>query len=326
MQFLFGALNHLRPIRGWALANEASLALDAFTFTLSIARMGSVVALTPKFMFKTENGRSAYSSVFSEKAWFCGWSTAKPNSWPVATDKIVFKRYCQLNGLLATQAWTDEPAPGASVIVKPRQGSFGEGLRGPFSYADRAKAKALLVQGTYLEQFILGQPAKIWYWGAEPRAIEFATLPYALGDGRRTLCELLDQPRGSFDDKYPLAETDEMLAWQNRCADSVLASGEKVYMDFKYATPFDRTELRDRNSLHKLQPRLREQLVDIGRKLVLAVPPELRCGPVYTVDAVLDAEDTLWLLEMNSNPIVHPAIYPSMLNAMFGVNTSITLP
>jgi hypothetical protein len=51
----------------------------------------------------------------------------------------------------------------------------------------------------------------------------------------------------------------------------------------------------------------------MGLRLVEAIPPESRPQTLFTVDAVLDREQKLWVLEMNSNPTVHPLAYPAIV-------------
>ncbi|HZX85272.1 MAG TPA: hypothetical protein VFF19_16995 [Reyranella sp.] len=38
---------------------------------------------------------------------------------------------------------------------------------------------------------------------------------------------------------------------------------------------------------------------------------------MFTIDASVDAQSQAWLLEMNSNPMVHPDVYPAMLKSIF---------
>ncbi|MCY1241930.1 hypothetical protein D9M72_548600 [compost metagenome] len=41
---------------------------------------------------------------------------------------------------------------------------------------------------------------------------------------------------------------------------------------------------------------------------------------LYVVDGVLDAQDRIWWLEMNSNPVMPPAGYPLMFRDLFGID------
>lgn len=47
------------------------------------------------------------------------------------------------------------------------------------------------------------------------------------------------------------------------------------------------------------------------------IDESLRQNSVFTLDAVIDADDRVWLLEMNSHPMIHPNVYPLMLASVF---------
>jgi hypothetical protein len=55
---------------------------------------------------------------------------------------------------------------------------------------------------------------------------------------------------------------------------------------------------------------------DAGRTLLAGVPEHLRAGTLFTVEAVLDADAQPALLGMRCNPIVHPLVYPAMLESL----------
>ena len=55
-----------------------------------------------------------------------------------------------------------------------------------------------------------------------------------------------------------------------------------------------------------------------------AVSGHSGCHPpssVFTLDAVIDDDDRVWLLEMNSHPMIHPNVYPHMLASVFTEET-----
>lgn len=43
----------------------------------------------------------------------------------------------------------------------------------------------------------------------------------------------------------------------------------------------------------------------------------MRGTTLFTLDAMVDAQDHVWLLEMNSNPMVHPDAYPVMMTRLY---------
>lgn len=60
---------------------------------------------------------------------------------------------------------------------------------------------------------------------------------------------------------------------------------------------------------------LREQLLHIGGASWSCIPEGVRAGTVYTVDAILASDRTIRVLEMNSNPFLHPLVYRDMIPA-----------
>jgi hypothetical protein len=90
-----------------------------------------------------------------------------------------------------------------------------------------------------------------------------------------------------------------------------------VVAGFRYGSLLEKRETENRNVLHQhVRGVLGEQLLAAGRALWHGIPEEMRTGVVYTVDAVVDSQDKLWLLEMNANPGLHPDAYPAMLAAV----------
>ena len=54
-----------------------------------------------------------------------------------------------------------------------------------------------------------------------------------------------------------------------------------------------------------------------GRDMRASIPEHTRDGTVFTLDAVVDAQDRAWFLEMNSHPMVHPDTYAAMFRSSF---------
>ena len=108
-----------------------------------------------------------------------------------------------------------------------------------------------------------------------------------------------------------------MLHWQRLTPDTVLTDGATAQIDFRHVSAYDPIVLRDQESLLLAAPDTQTQAQHIGRILHLGIPEQMRANSLFTVDAVLDAYDRLWLLEMNSNPVVHPKVYGAMLDEIF---------
>lgn len=331
--YLFNVFNHLQPIRAWAKARDARMNLSADTFELTLHLAAHSVTLLPRFMVKLGNGHSAYTSVFSSACRLVGWLPYQIKRWPEASDKLVFKDCCAGHGLRVPDHWHNGPPETADYIVKPRAGSWGRGIRGPFRAA-REPAIAVanvpqgdlpenlpepLQSGDYFEQFIPGRPAKIWFWNATPVAMECADLPTVIGDGRRSLARIVAETRGNFDLSFDIASSRTMLAWQGVTADTVAPAGASYLLDFLYASAFDRIILESRECLPQQSPARRSELEHVGRCLFDSIPADLRVHTLFTLDAVIDHRDRLWLLEMNSHTVIHPRAYRAMLDDLFNM-------
>lgn len=314
MLYFFQPLEHLRPIRIWAREHAATLALDADTFRLKITRAGRTITFYPRFSISTEAGL-AYTGHFGDKGPFIGWLPYELKRWPLASDKLAFKAYCRDAGLPTPAAWSAGPPLAEHFIVKGRQGSFGQGIRGPFR-AGRGGDIAC-ASGEYCEQFIPGDCIKVWCWNGTPTAMERLKAPYVVGDGRRSLREIVATVRGSFDSSFDITRANaDLLAWQDMTADSVPAAGERIRLDFKYVSPFDPLDVRNRDVLSAQTDALRAQLQQIGNSLACAISEAVRSDTLFTVDGVIDEDERVWLLEMNSHPMVHPANYRAILESL----------
>jgi hypothetical protein len=317
MQFLYNVLNHLQPVRQWAKIHGVRVLLDAETFALSLLAGDLTVRLQPRFLIALEDGSKAYTSYFSSRCRFVGWLPYRIKRWSLASDKLVFKRWCAERGLLVPDGWQEARKPQADYLVKPVHGSFGRGIRGPFRAATPPGPLASgAQQALFCEQFIAGRPAKIWFWNAQPVAMEMVEPPAITGDGLRSIAQMLATPRGNFDLAYRDGVRGELLAWQGLDMNSIPAAGQVVLLDFLYATPFDRAVLQSRDSLATQSPGFLQELARAGRLLHAAIPAGLRDATLFTVDAVLDDRDQCWLLEMNSHTVVHPRTYPAMLDEL----------
>lgn len=294
------------------------LQMDTATFSLRLRGNDTSLTLIPKFMIKSPSGVIAYTTDFTERCRFVGWLPYQLKHWGIGSDKTAFKRHCNATGLRTPCEWSEGEPPAESFVVKPRRGSWGNGILGPFHAADLRQRRATLAPDVYLEEFILGSPTKIWYWNEEPVAIETITLPTLYADGCRSLSDIAKQPRGSFDTAHDLASCAEILAWQGLNAESIPAAGTEAVLGFLYASPFDRVEVLDRDSLLNESAAFVEGLRFIGKALVTGIPDEIRANTLYTVDGVIDRHGVLSLLEMNCHPVVHPKIYPAMLRDCAG--------
>jgi hypothetical protein len=170
--------------------------------------------------------------------------------------------------------------------------------------------------GHFWEQLVHGRVVKAWYWNGELAVVEAVRMPTITGDGQRTVAELALQALGPVAAASPLPA--EFLALQGMTLTSVPASGRTIQLEYRYISPFNPSNHADQNVRHAIRgTAVEEQLVHAGHVNLQALPPAERDDIAFSLDAVLDAQDRLWLLEVNCNPLLHPAFYPVMLDALF---------
>lgn len=108
-------------------------------------------------------------------------------------------------------------------------------------------------------------------------ALELAESPHLVGDGnaRPTL---------------PLDKAAAMPAWQSLNGASIPAAGQKILMDFKYATQFDAPVFENRNVWLTQDEAVRHQFAKAAALLGNCVPLQLRRRQLFTLDAVVDEQ------------------------------------
>lgn len=320
MFFFTQILEHLKTVTAWARANQATTLLFPDSFALGIKKHGLNLLMSPRFVTSI-NGQMAYINSYHEReCGFVGWLPYTTKRWQLSTEKLAFKQYAVAQDLLTPRHWRDGPCQSDHFIIKPTRGSFGQGIRGPFRADEYDQVVNTLTDGEYFEEYVIGRSTKIWYWSGVPYAMEVLAPPVLYGDGRRTLREIAGARRGSFDRAHDIAGSEAMLRWQQLTPDSILADGATAQLDFRHTSGYDPIVLRDRESLSVAAPAVQAQAQHIGRVLHLGIPEEMRANTLFTVDAVLNAQDQLALLEMNSNPMVHPKVYGAMLDGAFAMH------
>ncbi|HEX7636218.1 MAG TPA: hypothetical protein VF427_13190, partial [Noviherbaspirillum sp.] len=228
----------------------------------------------------------------------------------------------QEHGLATPEFSLDPSREMADVLIKCDQSSFGSQIQGPF----RSSAGLTLdaTEDEYVERFVSGKILKIWYWDNMPACMEIDVMPFVLGDGVSTIKELLlrrlvEQGRlAAMDAPFDFSKTEQVLAYDGKHLDSVLARHDKQRVEIRYGSdlrlPCDRKVV----NLQKRMPEdLKESLLRIGEVAWQGIPAAIRNGTVFTIDAILDAERQIWVLEMNSNPFVHPLVYELMAQTLF---------
>jgi hypothetical protein len=308
------------------VGGEAILSLA--NFSVLIRRDGDDKALYPQFLAVSAGVRQ-YTQTFSMNArQFIGWLPYYNKRWEIATSKLAFKRYALAHDIRTPDYSTDANADMADVIVKRSVSSFGAWIRGPFrSSRDTALSPD---HGEYYERLVAGKIIKAWFWNAIPVCMEQDTMPTLIGDGMSTIAALTlkrfrgqkrplpDRIRQTALEKNVIDKVGQMAAYLGHDMDTVLPYRQSLLADFRYASELALPSHRKIVDLRSPVPsEIAPQLAAIGKALWAGIPATARHDTLFTVDAILDAENRLWTLEMNSNPFVHPLAYPLIVAAMF---------
>lgn len=330
MSYIAITMNHIRAIKAWLDAHGGEANLNVQDFELEVKARNRYFRLYPQFL-AVVNQRPCYVPTLStEVTGFIGWLPYRPLRWALSTDKRLFKDCLRTANIATPRMWSDISTANSDYVLKSSTGSFGFELGGPFrpsngSADGNAQPPIAVGQGTqYVEQFIKGRNVKVWYWGATPFHVHLHDYPEVEGDGQTPL-SLLIQHRleqvGLSRQTYPeMQAIDAALAFQGVTQEDVLTPGQRVWLDFRYGrrfSPEEKTEFAD-NALPRLSPEIVRQLEAAGAVLAEKLREELRSPVLYSLDGVLDADDGVWWLEMNSNPTFPPTGYPHLLSTLFG--------
>lgn len=312
-------LNHFRALQPVLSRLCADAFLDPCTFVLRMRASGVTRVLYPQFMAFT-NGVTRYITEFNaDAARFAGWYPYLNRRWPLASQKLLFKEFAVRNSLRTPEFSTDPAARMDDVLVKRSVSSFAADIQGPFHSSAECALNA--AAGEYFERFVRGKIAKIWYWNDLPVCLELQRLPFVTGNGRATIRQLLRRrlkPSPQQRKKNGMRHLVPFLKYEGVTLDSVPESGREQAVDFRYGSRFlDPGHVIDVDLVNSMPPELEAQLRETGEKLWRGIPDTVRDGTLFTVDAIVDDDDRIWVLEMNSNPFIHPYLYPVMLDGLF---------
>lgn len=293
--------------------------MDALTLALTITHRAKTVVFQPQFMGSSANGDFGYTPQLQMNVnGFVGWLPSVGKIWPEAQDKLAFKAFARQAGLHVPAWTTNAQEVKGAFIVKSRQSSFGRGLRGPFFAPPppAPQSQVPLAPGEYFEQFIVGQLVKAWYWNGELAVAEIAPMPSLRGDGKSSLRELLRQRlgiTGAWQDVHSA-----VVALWGLNAESVPAAGTDVAVDYRYMSDLNPAIATDHNVLPEIKGTpLADQLLQAGSAMHAVITAEAREHTAMTFDGVVDPTGRVHFLEVNCNPLIHPAFYTPMLDAIF---------
>jgi hypothetical protein len=290
--------------------------VDMQDFSLDVRARNRYYRFLPQFFSWDPKTGARYSPMLESTAvGFLGWCPYFNKRWPAGYSKLAFKEFCVSRALPTPAHWQSPAAARAPYLVKLDRSSLGVGIRGPF-HPSTARP---LADGAFCEEFVRGRMLKALYWDRKLLCLEVRDMPAITGDGRRTVRELM---AASCTQYPPLdwTELEEVAGFQGVTLKQVLEEGRTLLGDFRYGSPLFEVPAGNANVLARFADKpLAMQLKDLGPVLWQSIPEEMRgFGTVYSVDAIVDEQDRVWLLEMNCNPGLHPDVYFGMFEGLFG--------
>ena len=316
--YLSSPWNHLRAVRAWAAENGAHTSIDASSYRIEIRAHNRYFTLHPKFYARTDAGWCYVADVAAENVCgFAGWLPYRTVQWPLSSDKRAFDAFARRAGLRRPAVWAEDAEPDDWYLVKAARGSFGDQVAGPFSPRSPRSPRPPLGDETFREAYVPGRALKVWFWGARPFFAQLEERPEVVGDGARSVLELL--PASDVQRTGDDATLSACLAFQGLEPHAVLPAGKRAWIDFRYGrriAPRADTTVSD-DVLPSLHTLAREQVDRLGAALWTELEPMFGVPMLCSADGVLDADHQVWWLEVNSNPTLPPDGYPLVLGTLF---------
>jgi hypothetical protein len=305
-------LQHTLAVSTWMQQHDARGGIDPRNLGMEISQGERAVRFYPQFTIERHGQLAFVPKLQPGVSGFVGWLPQPGKAWKEAGDKLAFKTFARSHGLRTPLCGGPGTLPACDYLVKKASSTLGRDLYGPFP-ASRA---AEIPPGHFWEQFVRGRVVKAWYWDGELAVVEIVRMPTVTGDGQRTLAELALLVLGPVVAVTPLPA--ELLALQGVSLHAVPQAGQTIELEYRYISSFNPSNHVDQNAREVVRgTAVEEQLVRAGRVCLRALPQQRRPNTAFSIDGVLDAHDRLWLLEVNCNPLLHPAFYESMLDALF---------
>lgn len=313
-------LDHVRWLRRAAKAHGAEVLVELDSMRAFVRHAGRHWVMHPQFLTTIE-GRPRYIAVFSDAAThFAGWKPYPHNGWPASKDKLVFKRAARQLGLAVPDTALDDAGEWRDVVVKRAVGSFGEHVHGPYRSSTERPLK--VAEGEFYEKFIEGENLKVWYWGSQVIGMERDSVASVVGDGASSIRELIDRHLAQVlrftEAKLDrlLSRSTDLLRFDGLDMDHVLRAGQVQRVEFRYGSDLMKRDDREVVDLqHDTSPQW-EALRAAGPLLRRMIPDDVPSPTMFAIDAVRTPDGRIFLLEMNSNPIVNPLAYDAMLASL----------
>ncbi len=305
----FNMINHFRYIKEAITKHDLQARVDFEECTLTITNDKTEFTFFPTF----QNKDGLYSQELSEQAvTFMGWRPYTSRAWEAATNKLTFKKLLKKNDIKTPDFYIKSEKSITDVIIKRSVSSFGEGMKGPIKSSLQHDLNKR--NGEFFEQYIDGEIFKIWFLNNKPEAAE--TLPHLSvnGDGHSTIDELITAHATAKNRKINTSYFEEFLLYQDLSLTSVLAKNKKCSIDYRYKSILQ-TSHQTKDIKISENPRLKfnNELKKIGDMVKKESPKEIQNNFVYAIDAMMDKDRQLWILELNTNPHIHPYLYGPMI-------------
>jgi hypothetical protein len=328
MTYIVGPMNHFAALQRLAGRTGAQISLDVSTFVVEVKLRNRYYRFQPQFLIKRD-GRFAQTPTLTDDAvGFSGWRPYAPFAFPLATDKLAFKRHFEAREQQVPATWLHPRDADRDFVVKRSIGSYGMAMSGPFRVEERSAfdigAAAIGGGEVFAEAFVEGTIVKVWYWGQRAFFAHRQVYPTIEGDGTSRVSELararMQIADADWIDSAAAKVAHACLRYQGLAPDDVLRWGRTAWIDYRYGRSYAQagpTRSSD-NELASFGEDARAQIDSAGVVAAQALMQTVPVPVAYALDAMLDAEGKLWWLEMNSNPTVPPEGYAEMFADLFG--------
>jgi hypothetical protein len=328
MAYIVGLINHFAALQRLAAKTGAQLSLDAGTFVLEAKLRNRYYRFHPQFLMRRDGRFAQTTSLTDDTVGFAGWRPYLPFAFPLAADKLLFKRHFEAQGQQMPATWLDPRDADCDFVVKRAIGSYGMAMTGPFRVSDRSGVDVGNVDSgagqVFAEAFIEGTIVKVWFWGQRAFFAHRQAYPVVEGDGATSASELarerMQVTPADWETSPLKAVARSCLRYQGVSLDDVLMAKRKAWIDYRYGRNYLKsgpTRVCD-NELSTFGERARAQISAAGVVAAKALGTAVPVPVAYALDAMLDAKGTLGWLEMNSNPTVPPEGYAEMFADLFG--------
>lgn len=318
-------LDHVKLLRRAAQAAGAELIFAGDTLAALLRRGERRLVLYPQFLLVQEGAVRRTPALHDQSQAFLGYLPYPSRHWPLAVDRLAFKRHCAAAGLPVPQLPAGNGDP-TGVVVRRAQPSFEPFVRGPFRRASEQPLDA--AQGEFYEPYVEGDALIAWFWEGQPVCAALVASPEVTGDGKTALGELVVRgaQRGgmvsALELQLRLAEAQQLARLRGLELSAVPQAGAKLVIGLGHGSPLlGAREHRFLDMGSGPEAPWAPDLRRAGKVLWEAIPEELRAGTLFAVNATVDGQGRAWLLDMDASPYVHPLTYLPMLRTLLGVDS-----